>query len=392
MGNPYNHEAKKGFFWMANPKCQLYLDTEIDKFLKLHGRKLIMNPDHNLHEELAHSPIFSTPKKQKLMKSSTPKTGRVTESSVWHHRATDYSKRKQSQARCYSLINFVNLNCVFLILDCLSTEYKWLGTAKQEIAKAAIEKLSGLVTESSPASVQFFHPQTQSPNGVYSNGAIAAATLNPFQLPQELLQQLIVEKSGMRFPEPAVQLSDARTVSHVQAQAKKYKCDPQEHTHHSSLPRCLLPLQTHAKYISHGTMNGKVAPCSVLPPVTQVPLAFQPQDKEQNLPQQSELPSATLQSPPMVKLLSSVQQMRPTQLSSQSLQHQKPLVPVVGRRLQRLQQQSLLNYSLSLLPHKTSSLSGCQSTGVCNIESEGSPFPPSQKGLHYHQPFNEVSE
>lgn len=81
MGNPYNLEAKKGFLWIVNPKYQVYLDTEIAKFLKIQGRKLIENPDASLFEEPLYSPAI-TPKKQKMMKSSTPKARKATSSEV----------------------------------------------------------------------------------------------------------------------------------------------------------------------------------------------------------------------------------------------------------------------------------------------------------------------
>ena len=81
-GNPYNFEAKKGFLWIVNPKYQVYLDTEIEKYLKIEGRKLIENLDSTLLEELSDSPAIIAPKKQKMMKSSTPRARKTTSSEL----------------------------------------------------------------------------------------------------------------------------------------------------------------------------------------------------------------------------------------------------------------------------------------------------------------------
>ena len=88
--NPNNVEAKKGFRWIVNPKYQISLDAEIEKFLKIEGRKLIEKPDTTLLEELSDSPAV---KKQKVTKSSTSK-GRKAPSSKVPPSAVDISKSK----------------------------------------------------------------------------------------------------------------------------------------------------------------------------------------------------------------------------------------------------------------------------------------------------------
>ena len=155
----------------------------------------------------------------------------------------------------------------------------------------------------------------------------------------------------MSLPEYAAHLND-----NVQAQSKKYKYDSHE-SHFMS--QCFVPSQAQTKLngavlkkagSSYGTHT---RPALYQPWVQQEslikpPVPFQAQVKALTSLQKSEFPPTAMQSPPVAKLLTSVQQMLPAQLPSQLLQHQRPLVQLLAQRMQAMKQQTLPNYPQSL--------------------------------------------
>ena len=262
---------------------------------------------------------------------------------------------------------------------------------KQEIASSVIEKLSGLITEEPNAAAQLFQPKVQHRYSACSNEGIAAATLNPLHLPQGLLQHMVVERARMSLPEYDGHLND-----NVQAQQKRYKCDLHEnHTHYSFMPQCFVPSQTHAKLDRTvpkkvGYVNHLYQPSLQKEPLTLPPVPFQAQVKAPTSLQWLAFPPNSIQSPPMAKLLASVQQIVPAQLPSQLFQHQRPLVQLVAKRIQATQQQARTNHPKSLHIKESNSNFLLRPSVMQDSKYEGDIKSAAEKVLKEFHPFIKV--
>ena len=241
--------------------------------------------------------------------------------------------------------------CVITIFSCC----QWLDTVKQEIASTVIEKLSGLVTNGPNTASQLSQQYVQHPYSACNNETGAATTLNQLRLSQGLLQQRVAEQPKISQAEHATHPNDS-----VQTQQKERNCDSHEsHNHYSFMPWCSVPSQRHAN-LQDGTAlvpekAGSGYADRLCPPLypqwlqlgllRPPPVPFQGPIVEPTPLQQLDFVSTAMQPPPITKLLESMQQMLPVQLlSSHLLQHQRPLVQLVAKRLQALQQQALANY------------------------------------------------